>query len=103
MAVKTLSDYFDSLEVPGTAQTFIPSQFSNYECLGEYFKNSTVSDADYKQKFANLLLQEQDERAFVIRTFNKLKSVCIRKKYEWDTLYSSIIQEYNPIWNVDVT
>ena len=103
MSVKTLSDYFNSLEVPGTAQTFIPSQFSSYECLGEYFKNSTVLDYDYKQKFANLLLQEQDENAFVIRTFNKLKSVCIRKKYEWDTLYSSIIQEYNPIWNVDGT
>lgn len=103
MAVKTLSDYFNSLEVPGTAQTFIPSQFSNYECLGEYFKNSTVLDYDYKQKFANLLLQEQDESAFVTRTFNKLNSVCIRKKYEWDTLYSSIIQVYNPIWNVDGT
>ena len=103
MAVKTLSDYFDSLEVPGTAQTFIPSQFSTYECLGEYFKNSTVLDYDYKQKLANLLLQEQDETAFIGRTFNKLKSVCIRKKYEWDTLYSSIIQEYNPIWNVDGT
>ena len=103
MPVKTLSDYFDSLEVPGTAQTFIPSQFSTYECLGEYFKNSTVLDYDYKQKFANLLLQEQDETAFVTRTFNKLNSVCIRKKYEWKTLYSSIIQEYNPIWNVDGT
>ena len=103
MAVKTLSDYFNSLDVPGTAQTFIPSQFSTYECLGEYFKNSTVLDYDYKQKFANLLLQEQDETAFTARTFNKLKSVCIRKKYEWDTLYSSIIQEYNPIWNVDGT
>lgn len=103
MSVKTLSDYFDSLEVPGTAQTFIPSQFSNYECLEEYFKNSTVLDYDYKQKFANLLLQEQDETAFVTRTFNKLNSVCIRKKYEWKTLYSSIIQEYNPIWNVDGT
>ena len=103
MAVKTLSDYFNSLDVPGTAQTFIPSQFSTYECLGEYFKNSTVLDYDYKQKFANLLLQEQDETAFTTRTFNKLKSVCIRKKYEWDTLYSSIIQEYNPIWNVDGT
>ena len=103
MSVKTLRDYFDSLEVPGTAQTFIPSQFSTYECLDEYFKNSTVLDYDYKQKFANLLLQEQDETAFIGKTFNKLKSVCIRKKYEWDTLYSSIIQEYNPIWNVDGT
>ena len=82
MSVKTLGDYFNSLEVPGAAQTFIPSQFATYECLGEYFKNSTVLDYDYKQKFANLLLQEQDESAFVIRTFNKLKSVCIRKKYE---------------------
>ena len=60
-------------------------------------------DYDYKQKFANLLLQEQSETEYVGRTFNKLKSVCIRKKYEWDTLYSSIIQEYNPIWNVDGT
>ena len=49
MAVKTLSDYFNSLEVPGTAQTFIPSQFSSYECLGVYFKNSTVLDLDYYQ------------------------------------------------------
>lgn len=103
MAVKTLSDYFDSLDVPGTAQTFIPSQFSSYKCLGDYFMNSTVLDCDYKQKFANLLLQEQDESAFVTRTFKKLQSVCIRKKYEWDTLYSSIIQVYNPIWNVDGT
>lgn len=103
MSVKTLRDYFDSLEVPGTSQTFIPSQFSTYECLGEYFKNSTVFDYDYKQKFANLLLQEQSETEYVGRTFNKLKSVCIRKKYQWDTLYSSIIQEYNPIWNVDGT
>lgn len=103
MAVKTLSDYFNSLNVPGMAQTFIPSQFASYECLGEYFKNSTALDYDYKQKFANLLLQEQDENAFMTRTFNKLQSVCIRKKYEWDTLYSSIIQEYNPIWNVDGT
>ena len=103
MSVKTLRDYFDSLEVPGTTYTFIPSQFSTYECLGEYFKNSTVFDYDYKQKFANLLLQEQSETEYVGRTFDKLKSVCIRKKYEWDTLYSSIIQEYNPIWNVDGT
>ena len=103
MSVKTLIDYFNSLEVPGAAETFIPSQFSTYECLGEYFKNSTILDYDYKQKFANLLLQEQDETAFVTRTFNKLKSVCIRKKYEWETLYSSIIQDYNPIWNVDGT
>ena len=103
MSVKTLRDYFDSLEVPGTAQTFIPSQFSTYECLSEYFKNPTVFDYDYKQKFANLLLQEQSETEYVGRTFNKLKSVCIRKKYEWDTLYSSIIQVYNPIWNVDGT
>lgn len=103
MAVKTLSDYFKALYIPGTAQTFIPSQFASYECLGEYFKNSTALDYDYKQKFANLLLQVQDENAFVTRTFNKLNSVCIRKKYEWDTLYSSIIQEYNPIWNVDGT
>ena len=103
MAVNTLIDYFNSLEVSGTAQTFIPSQFSTYECLGEYFKNSTVLDYDYKQKFANLLLQEQDETVFIGKTFNKLKSVCIRKKYEWETLYSSIIQEYNPIWNVDGT
>lgn len=103
MAVKTLSDYFNSLDVPGTAQTFIPSQFASYECLGEYFKNSKALDCDYKQKFANLLLQEQDESTFRTRTFNKLNSVCIRKKYEWDTLYSSIIQNYNPIWNVDGT
>lgn len=103
MAVKTLSDYFESLKTPGTAQTFIPSQFATYECLTEYFKNSTVLDYDYQQKFANLLLQEQNETAFVERTFNKLKSLCVRKKYQWDTLYSSIIQEYNPIWNVDGT
>lgn len=103
MAVKTLRDYFESLEVPGTSQTFIPSTFATYECLTEYFKNSTVLDYDYKQKFANLLLQEQDETSFAARTFNKLKSVCMRKKYEWETLYSSIIQEYNPIWNVDGT
>lgn len=103
MAVKTLIDYFNSLEVPGTAQTFIPSQFVSYECLSEYFKNSTALDYDYKQKFANLLLQEQGENAFVTRTFNKLNSVCVRKKYEWNTLYSSIIQKYNPIWNVDGT
>lgn len=103
MSVKTLRDYFDSLEAPGTTYTFIPSQFSTYECLGEYFKNSTVFDYDYKQKFANLLLQEQSETEYVARTFDKLKSVCIRKKYEWDTLYSSIIQVYNPIWNVDGT
>lgn len=100
MAVKTLSDYFNSL---GSGQSFIPSQFSSYECLGEYFKNSTVLDYDYKQKFANLLLQEQDETEFFTRALNKLNSVCIRKKYEWDTLYSSIIQKYNPIWNVDGT
>lgn len=100
MSVKTLSDYFNSL---GSGQSFIPSQFSSYECLGEYFKNSTVLDYDYKQKFANLMLQEQDETEFVTRTLNKLNSVCIRKKYEWNTLYSSIIQEYNPIWNVDGT
>ena len=100
MSVKTLSDYFNSI---GSGQSFIPGQFSSYECLGEYFKNSTVLDYDYKQKFANLLLQEQDDMEFVTRTLNKLNSVCIRKKYEWDTLYSSIIQEYNPIWNVDGT
>ena len=103
MSVKTLSDYFNYLDVPGTAKTFIPTEFFNYECLSEYFKNPDVFDNDYKQKFANLLLQEQDEKDFGIRTLNKLKSVCIRKKYEWDTLYSSIIQEYNPIWNVDGT
>ena len=100
MKVKTLRDYFNSL---GSGQSFIPSQYSSYECLGEYFKNSTVLDYDYKQKFANLLLQEQDETEFVKRTLNKLNSVCIRKEYEWKTLYSSIIQEYNPIWNVDGT
>lgn len=98
MTVKTLSDYFNSL---GSGQSFIPSQFSRYECLGEYFKNSTVLDYDYNQKFANLLLQEQNETEFFTRTLNKLNSVCIRKEYEWKTLYSSIIQEYNPIWNVD--
>lgn len=100
MSVKTLSDYFNSLR---SGQSFIPSQFSSYECLGEYFKNSTVLDYDYKQKFANLMLQEQDEMELFTRTLNKLNSVCIRKKYEWETLYSSIIQEYNPIWNVDGT
>ena len=73
MSVKTLRDYFDSLEVQGAAQTFIPSQFSIYECLNEYFKNPTVFDYDYKQKFANLLLQEQSEPEYVVRTFNKLK------------------------------
>ena len=103
MSVKTLRDYFNYLDVPGTAKTFIPTEFFNYECLSEYFKNPDVFDNDYKQKFANLLLQEQDEKNFGICTLNKLKSVCIRKKYEWDTLYSSIIQEYNPIWNVDGT
>lgn len=103
MSVKTLNDYFNYLDVPGTAKTFIPTDFFNYECLGEYFKNAPVLDSDYRQKFANLLLQEQNEKDFGIRTLNKLKSVCIRKKYEWDTLYSSIIQEYNPIWNVDGT
>ena len=98
--MKTLSDYFNSL---GSGQSFIPSQFSSYECLGEYFKNSTALDYIYKQKFANLLLQEQDQTEFATHTLNKLNSVCIRKKYEWNTLYSSIIQEYNPIWNVDGT
>ena len=103
MSVKTLSDYFNYLDVPGTAKTFIPTDFFNYECLSEYFKHAPELDYDYRQKFANLLLQEQNDKDFGIRTLDKLKSVCIRKKYEWDTLYSSIIQEYNPIWNVDGT
>ena len=103
MSVKTLRDYFDSLVTPGEGQPFIPIIFNTYECLGEYFTSSAVIDYDYKQKFGNLLLQEQGETEYIGRTYIKLRSVCIRKKYEWDTLYSSIIQEYNPIWNVDGT
>ena len=103
MSAKTLSDYFYSLVAQEPAKTFIPEMFETYDCLFEYFINSNVIDYDYLQKFGNLLLQEQSETEYTERTFNKLKSVCIRKKYQWDTLHSSIIQEYNPIWNVDGT
>lgn len=100
MAALTLNDYFDKLSLE--RRNLIP-ELEGFECLAEYYRQPHVFDADYQQKFGNLLLCIQNPDTFFSLLYNKIQSTCYRKKYEWDTLYSSIIQEYNPIWNVDGT